>query len=164
MNLNTNSFNAGKHLTITKFVAACILIFSLNACTAAQRSVRLDAQDRSDLAENAELYWRALRWADLPAAASFFADSGVRMTWLSEAQTPNAPRYRTAQVLQVDTTARHEPNEMGSVREGAVYTQVEYYQMPSQVLVQELVPQHWYQTEFGWFIVPEPEQDQPLHQ
>jgi hypothetical protein len=159
-----SSLNTCKILTMTKFGAICILLFSLNACTAAQRSVRLDAQDRSDLAENAELYWRALRWADLPAAASYFADSGVRMNWLNEAQSPNAPRYRTAQVLQVDTSPRHEPDDRGSVREGAVFTQVEYYQMPSQVLVQELVPQHWYQTEFGWFIVPEPEQDQPLHQ
>ena len=108
------------------------------------------------MAENAEIYWRAVRWADLPAAASYYADAEVRMSWLETARSSTAPRYRSAQVLQIDTTPRHQPDERGSIREGAVFTQVEYYEMPSQVLVEELVPQHWYQTEFGWFIVPAP--------
>jgi|GEM_PF-1419359 len=148
-----------RQLNRSKFaftISTCLLLLGLTACTSAQRSVRQDARDRSDLAENAEIYWRAVRWADLPAAASYFADSEFRMSWLDDARASNAPRYRSAQVLQVDTTPRHPPDERGSIREGAVFTQVEYYEMPSQVLVQELVPQHWYQTEFGWFIVPSP--------
>jgi hypothetical protein len=137
-------------------VATCFILFGLTACTAAQRSTRQDASDRSALAENAEIYWRAVRWSDLPAAASYYAEAEVRMSWLEAARLSTAPRYRSAQVLQVDTTPRHPPDERGSIREGAVFTQVEYYEMPSQVLVEELVPQHWYQTEFGWFIVPAP--------
>ena len=76
---------------------------------------------------------------------------------MAEAQSADALRYQTVNVLQVDTTPRHVPDDRGSIREGAVFTQVEYYQIPSQVLVQELVPQHWYQTEAGWFIQRQPE-------
>ena len=80
MNLNTRPFIPVKKRLIINIMATCIALVSLSSCTSAQRSVRQDARDRSDLAENAELYWRAVRWANLPAAASYFADSEDRMS------------------------------------------------------------------------------------
>ena len=135
-----------------------IAILATSACGPLRLSNLRDMRDREKLNESAELFWMALRWSDLTAAASYYADPVQRMAWLEEQQSGEAKRYRSAAVLQVNTTPLHEVDERGCVREGGVIAQVEYYRMPTQVLVQELVPQKWCQASGGnWFLLPEEE-------
>lgn len=134
-----------------------IVLALLAACAALHHTpLRDDAHEKTALAQSAQVYWRAVRWADTDAAALFVEGADHRTAfrnWLAE--RAKTVRYDEVQVLSVelDPPSAAPPSDHPKVlRTGTVTVRTEGYTLPAQIVKTTEIRERWYRTADGWYI------------
>ncbi len=131
-----------------------VLLLSLLAgtgCSAEHRAQRKENRATQSLGSAADHYWGLVRWEEFSTASAYLEDREAGATWFLE-QMSSGTRYRSVEVVNVEITLAHEPDDLGRVREGVVLTQVQFYTMPQQILQTEIRTQNWYRVGKDWFV------------
>ena len=122
-----------------------------SGCSAERRAQRQENRATQSLGAAAETYWGLMRWEEFGSAAGYLEDREARSAWFLE-RVSSATRYRSVEVVNVEITPAHEPDDQGRIREGVVSTQVQYYTLPKQILQTEIRAQDWYRVGNDWYL------------
>lgn len=129
-----------------------LLLLTTLACGPERRLVRETRREHASLSDRAELYWRAVRWGDVAAAAACVPaeERPAFESWLTSWQADE--RTTDFTLLDVTVGAKMDPPRGGREREAVVTLRTEGYRADDQVLRSETITQRWYQDGHGWYV------------
>lgn len=129
-----------------------LLLLLLAGCGPEKKALRQDRREEATLTQLAELYWSAVRWNDVSAAAACVPEEERASfeAWLTGWQKDE--RLTEATLLRVQLGKKMEPPQSGRVREAVVTLKTEGYSTTDQVLRAETITQRWYRDEHGWYV------------
>jgi hypothetical protein len=134
------------------------LLFTLLACSAARQAEIRESGDERELGAAVGAYWKAARWGDGAALATFLLEPADRLAVARLVATPTL-RVTDATVLQavvgdelIAPKDRKKSDRTARWREGTVLVKVEAYALNSDRLQVETVEQRWLRDARGWHV------------
>lgn len=141
---------------MTTLILASLLALGplgLSGCAHDKAALRNEEKEKADLSARSELFWRSLRWQDYDGAAAFVEDDEQRVSWkLVMESESKAVRWQDSSLLDLKVDPVLDEPDGDRLQMGTVRVRTEYYELPAQVLRQEVVVQTWYRSHDGWFL------------
>ncbi|MEC7985841.1 MAG: hypothetical protein VX278_11805 [Myxococcota bacterium] len=130
-----------------------LVLSSLIACGLDRHAIRLEAQEKALLYQNAQRHWEGMRWGVPARAAAFYEDPLTRARLESDLESPYS-RIVDVKVLHVELDPKIDKEKQKTdktVRKGTVYVRIEGFGTDNVLRVEEN-RQRWYRNTNGWWI------------